>query len=64
MIEPMKITHPQRAKARAMGEILKYVGGRKNDADLANVVREIAARLRQELAAYRASLDEHGAPRK
>lgn len=64
MIEPLKINPPQRAKARAMGEILKYVDCRSDDEQLGQVVREIVERLRQEVAAYTASLNENGCPLK
>ncbi len=64
MIEPFKKNTPARARARAMGEVMKYAGSLKDDEKLADVVREIVERVRQEEAAYRASLNEHGAPLK
>lgn len=64
MIEPLKPDMPRRARARAMGEILKYAEGQKDDEKLGAVVREIVRRVRQEEAAWSASLNEHGLPLK
>jgi hypothetical protein len=47
-----------------MGEILKYAEGQKDDEKLGAVVREIVQRVRQEEAAWSASLNEHGLPLK
>lgn len=64
VVEPFKVNPPQRAKARAMGEVTMYADTLSSDRQLGKKVREIVERLRQEEAAYRASLNEHGAPLK
>lgn len=64
MVEKIKPDMPRRARARAMGEVMTIAERLKDDKALADRVREIVARVRMEEAAWKASLDEHGAPLK
>ena len=59
---PFHVASPRRIKARGMGEIITAAESIKDDKKLAERVRLIVERVRQEEAAWHASLDEHGAP--
>lgn len=63
-MNPYHFDTPRRSKARGMGEIISCAERLKDDKLLGKRVREIVERVRQEEAAWRASLNADGLPLK